>query len=253
VITSETLGPPNSPRVRFTGQLLDYQAGLNYHHHRWYDPAAGRWISEDPIGFASGDTNLNRYVANSPTIYVDPSGLTKTIGVQGSRARFVPSGFWDSIAHSIASPFVIAGSFAVTFFDEDLGEQLFDRGVEISPWGQTEDADDFTKTTARGGLVAAGLSIAALTAIYSWRLAVSEYGVADESLSSAQEAAREFFRNPLRDPPPQISPFNPRMPRVTPPELPPNGNLPPPWAHSPCLPRQESPVRRVHPQLGPIN
>jgi RHS repeat-associated protein len=54
-IISETLAAPNSPRVRFTGQLFDYQAGLNYHHHRWYDPGAGRWISEDPIGFRAGD------------------------------------------------------------------------------------------------------------------------------------------------------------------------------------------------------
>jgi RHS repeat-associated protein len=73
-IVSETTAAPNSPRVRFTGQFFDYQAGLNYHHHRWYDPAAGRWISEDPIGFDARDTNLSRYVGNITTIFVDPSG-----------------------------------------------------------------------------------------------------------------------------------------------------------------------------------
>jgi RHS repeat-associated protein len=78
-IISETLATPNSPRVRFTGQLFDYQAGLNYHHHRWYDPSAGRWISEDPIGFAGGDPNLNRYVGNSPAMFVDPTGLQSAI------------------------------------------------------------------------------------------------------------------------------------------------------------------------------
>jgi uncharacterized protein RhaS with RHS repeats len=40
-----------------------------------YDPTIGRWLSEDPVGFAVGDTNLYRYVGNAPTMYIDPTGL----------------------------------------------------------------------------------------------------------------------------------------------------------------------------------
>ncbi len=40
-----------------------------------YDPGIGRWLSEDPIGFEAGDSNLYRYVANNPTNHTDPSGL----------------------------------------------------------------------------------------------------------------------------------------------------------------------------------
>ncbi|MBI2807733.1 MAG: RHS repeat-associated core domain-containing protein [Planctomycetes bacterium] len=40
-----------------------------------YDPTIGRWISEDPIEFAGGDTNLYRYVHNGPANFTDPSGL----------------------------------------------------------------------------------------------------------------------------------------------------------------------------------
>jgi hypothetical protein len=43
--------------------------------NRWYDPTVGRWVSEDPIGFAGGDTNVIRYVHNSPMLYSDPFGL----------------------------------------------------------------------------------------------------------------------------------------------------------------------------------
>jgi hypothetical protein len=32
-------------------------------------------MSEDPIGFAGGDYNLNRFVGNSPTNATDPYGL----------------------------------------------------------------------------------------------------------------------------------------------------------------------------------
>ena len=41
---------------------------------RSYDPSVGRFISEDPIGFDAGDTNLYRYVSNSSPNYVDPTG-----------------------------------------------------------------------------------------------------------------------------------------------------------------------------------
>jgi hypothetical protein len=35
----------------------------------------GRFVSEDPLGFAAGDTNLNRYVYNSVINLSDPSGM----------------------------------------------------------------------------------------------------------------------------------------------------------------------------------
>jgi len=44
-----------------------------------FDPSIGKWISEDPEGFAAGDANLYRYVGNAPTDGVDPSGLDKEV------------------------------------------------------------------------------------------------------------------------------------------------------------------------------
>src|ERR1700722_8006947 len=40
-----------------------------------FDTRIGRWMEEDPIGFAAGDANLYRYVGNDPTNNTDPSGL----------------------------------------------------------------------------------------------------------------------------------------------------------------------------------
>ncbi len=51
-----------------TTEAYDFRA-------RHYDPNTGRFLSEDPIGFAGGDANLYRYVGNNPVNYVDPSGL----------------------------------------------------------------------------------------------------------------------------------------------------------------------------------
>jgi RHS repeat-associated protein len=53
--------------------------GLYYNRKRYYSPEWGRFISEDPIGFAGG---LNRYVyvGNNPLRGVDPDGTTELPG-----------------------------------------------------------------------------------------------------------------------------------------------------------------------------
>jgi len=58
----------------FTGRPFDSDTGLQWNLHRWYDPQTGRWLSEDPLGFAAGDENLYRYVGNQVTIGTDPLG-----------------------------------------------------------------------------------------------------------------------------------------------------------------------------------
>jgi RHS repeat-associated protein len=61
-------------RNSYTGQEFDSESGLFSYGGRYYDPYNGKFIQEDKIGFAAGDTNLSRYVFNSPVIYNDPSG-----------------------------------------------------------------------------------------------------------------------------------------------------------------------------------
>jgi RHS repeat-associated protein len=61
-------------RYGYTGREQDAETGLDYYRARYYDSSVGRFISEDPIGFSAGDSNLTRYVGNSPTNFTDPSG-----------------------------------------------------------------------------------------------------------------------------------------------------------------------------------
>jgi RHS repeat-associated protein len=72
-ITAESNGSIEF-RYAYTGRYFDEDTGLQYNRRRWYAPEIGRWISEDPIGFAAGDANISRYVGNSPTNFTDPSG-----------------------------------------------------------------------------------------------------------------------------------------------------------------------------------
>lgn len=66
---------PEKSRFGFTGREFDPETGLYYYRARYYDPQLGRLISEDPIRFEAGETNLQRYVGNGPTYARDPSGL----------------------------------------------------------------------------------------------------------------------------------------------------------------------------------
>jgi RHS repeat-associated protein len=59
----------------YTGREYDGETEQYYYRARYYDQNIGRFVSEDPIGFAAGDPNIYRYVGNSPTNFVDPLGL----------------------------------------------------------------------------------------------------------------------------------------------------------------------------------
>jgi RHS repeat-associated protein len=61
----EYTGRFDDAMFEFTGRL-DADAELHNEQGRWYDPIVGRWLNEEPIGFAAGDVNLYRYVGNSP-------------------------------------------------------------------------------------------------------------------------------------------------------------------------------------------
>ncbi|MFO0769545.1 MAG: RHS repeat-associated core domain-containing protein [Nitrospiraceae bacterium] len=58
---------------QFTGREND-ATGLYYYRARYYSPVMSRFLSEDPIEFAGGDTNLYAYVFDNPANYTDPSG-----------------------------------------------------------------------------------------------------------------------------------------------------------------------------------
>ncbi|MBL8086949.1 MAG: RHS repeat-associated core domain-containing protein, partial [Chthonomonas sp.] len=56
------------------GYKLDTETGLYYCQHRYYDPANGRWVTRDPIGFRGGFNHYG-YCSNDSVQGVDPQGL----------------------------------------------------------------------------------------------------------------------------------------------------------------------------------
>ncbi len=66
-------GASNANEFQYTGRENEGN-GLYFYRARYYSPLLGRFISEDPLGFAGG-INLYRYALNNPLLYRDPSGL----------------------------------------------------------------------------------------------------------------------------------------------------------------------------------
>jgi RHS repeat-associated protein len=65
---------PLAQHWTFTGRFFDEETGFYYYRARMYDPARGRFLQRDPLGYAVAP-GLHEYVWSSPQNLVDPFGL----------------------------------------------------------------------------------------------------------------------------------------------------------------------------------
>ncbi len=95
-----TAGDTSLTPFLYAGGMYDALTGLQYNSAygggRWYDPVLGRWLQQDPIGFAGGDYNLERYVGDDPTNGIDPSGLdtyivNRSLNLTGKTVGLAPA------------------------------------------------------------------------------------------------------------------------------------------------------------------
>ena len=68
---------------RYQGQYEDAETGLYYNRFRYYDPQAGAYISQDPIGL-NGGLEFYAYVPD-PLKQVDVYGLSGTCSLAGAK------------------------------------------------------------------------------------------------------------------------------------------------------------------------
>jgi RHS repeat-associated protein len=73
--TATEAGEKGDNPFQFTGREND-GTGLQYNRARYYEPSNGRFISQDPAGFAGSGPNLYWYANGSPLDITDPTGET---------------------------------------------------------------------------------------------------------------------------------------------------------------------------------
>ncbi|VEJ21503.1 Colicin-E3 [Neisseria animaloris] len=131
---------------RLQNQYCDQETGLHYNFFRYYEPDAGRFVNQDPIGLWGGE-NFYQFALN-PQKWIDPLGLahvpapsslpgfptaakvkakTPVQGGGGLRKRWkLPSGCileWDS-QHGEVEMYDKTGKKHLGAFDPKTGEQI---------------------------------------------------------------------------------------------------------------------------------
>ena len=164
------------PFFAYTGREWDPAVGLYFYRARWYDPRAGRFTSEDPLGFAAGDANLSRYVGNAATLWVDPSGMEREIATKltsvrtdfndslasdltGSSDPFTEPTFWDDYYHFLTEPGAMDEGLRTGFYvsgSVGLGAAAVAGGVLVA--GSVAG----TSLVATGGLASATTGVPTL-------------------------------------------------------------------------------------------
>lgn len=70
----------NDCPFRMQGMFFDKETNLCYNRFRYYDPNAGVYLSQDPIGLEGGNPTLYGYVE-------DPNGWVDIFGLACSKAQ----------------------------------------------------------------------------------------------------------------------------------------------------------------------
>jgi RHS repeat-associated protein len=83
---------------RYTAREFDAETSLCYYRARYYDQSAGRFISEDHIGFKAG-IDFYAYVSNHSTDLVDPTGQLE---ICCRPAHNGPAHAWATLSHAPA-------------------------------------------------------------------------------------------------------------------------------------------------------
>lgn len=117
------------PTLAYAGQHFDSDVGLSYAQQRWYDPASGRFLSEDPVfGNPYWPAGLHPWVyANgAPSLHTDPTGRFVPLVIVGGII------IWEAlvIRHEVENPGtgLIESSDAV---QKELTQHFDDKGYEV--------------------------------------------------------------------------------------------------------------------------
>ena len=130
------------------GYFTDNETGLVLCTHRYYDPAAGRFVTRDPIGYAGG-VNLYGYTKNNPSNRADPSGLDDYDPV---------SAYWNQLGNEVQQKTTQAAKSWNNAFGA-LGEWLGGSGSNRRNYGENSSQSNDMKNSMGGDQIALAIAL----------------------------------------------------------------------------------------------
>ena len=110
----EISGPSSNP-LMFAGREFDPESMLYFMRARCYDPRAGRFLSEDPLGFLGGDANLYRYALNHPVGLTDPTG--QSVGAAANAVVYGAGAYGAAQTYGQRGAAAAAADFGASFIN----------------------------------------------------------------------------------------------------------------------------------------
>lgn len=124
----------------FTGHVGDADSGLIYMQARYYDPVAGRFLSNDPVAVdvnTGANNNRYRYANNNPYKFTDPDGR---------RAKMEMSGLCDWAGGCDSGSFS-SGDGSAASFGEPADATGGVRNPANNPWRNVLKSSCTTETS----------------------------------------------------------------------------------------------------------
>jgi len=130
-------------RYRWTGREWDAETGWYFHRSRYYDPAARRFVQEDPIGYAGG-RNKYAYAEGRVMEAIDPDGMAAEPRAAPPEDPLIAPGVfdaWDPLAGGLGGAARVAQHF------EELSWEIWGRNAVES--GYYPDYETYTANFQR--------------------------------------------------------------------------------------------------------
>jgi RHS repeat-associated protein len=140
--------------IRMQGQQVDRESGLFYNRHRYYDPAMGRYITQDPIGLWGG-FNPYSYVKEKPLSFTDPRGL-QACAPQSPRQQ--GEALWNKLGEKVSavtSPVTDFVKSVVTKIGEGGQAGASAGGTMVAGLGVSSSVSSATDVTGKTCMVTA--------------------------------------------------------------------------------------------------
>lgn len=175
----DTMAGPHDNDIGFHGREFDGN-GLMYYRARYYDPAVGRFLQEDPIEFAGG-MNFYAFAANNPIRFRDPLGLSPSD---------YPGGGNDSLTTTASSQGVVLPGAARSKLPPQGSLDDFDAWTRVKDDGREYPPGAVDRALTMFGLsVAGGVAVGLYPALVLGAENLTSAGLASAGRAVTHQAA----------------------------------------------------------------